>query len=129
MDKLAEALLARILSHIDVNQDKIRLQLVCRAWTSVLTTPLAYNSSPLITDWEPWVEGLLSRDILQALPSLHICLAPYDQRDLEPLTYKLRNLRELKIDSEQTLSIQHCEMLQTLHTWLSACTPAKIRKC
>lgn len=113
MCRLPEALWAQILSHIDVSQDKIRLQLVCRTWRSVLTTPLAYNSSPLIIDREPWIGGLLSRDILQALPSTDICYMEEEPeyRDLEPLTYELRNLRELKIGSEQTLSTQHCEML------------------
>lgn len=123
MDIVPEALWAQILSHIDLSQEKIRLQLVCRAWTSVLTTPLAYNSSPLIIDREPWGGGLLSRGILQALPSLHICFhdeARYDERDLEPLTYELRNLRELKIESEQTLSTQQCEMLASI-TYLAVC--------
>lgn len=74
---------------------------------------MAYNSSPLIIDREPWVGGLLSRDILQALSSLDTCYRAKEPeyRDLEPLTYELRNLRELKIGREQTLSTQHCEML------------------
>lgn len=111
--RLPEALWAQILSHMDVSQNKIRLQLVCRMWRSLLTTPLAYNSSPLIIDREPWIGDLLSRKVLQALPSLDLCFAntePSDYRDLEPLTHELRNLRELQIGS-QMLSTQHCEML------------------